>query len=323
MKLLVILSAVCLLISVSSSQADEFDVEEDFLPATDASGNDATSEPDGSDVIVQPFPHVDPEGGTLPEEKPSDDSDARTDAPATSKDEFPWDVTKEEPYPWTDGPAHVGEDVTRVPVAADPRFNERLDQIIHQTIADRHDELVPYHIDDQRVAFWRKIGPINITGEAGFVHNELDGLVNVRRIGDAYLGRTKWGNAELSLSLRIGPIDLKTQAYARFLGIGPRIEVEVDVAHVDIHAVLHLSHHTEEIAVKDFNVDQLLGLRFRITRAPGFVTPFVANQIIRGGIHVFAPVIRTAATKAGRTILQEMITDSQFVKDVMHEADRV
>ena len=213
--------------------------------------------------------------------------------------------------------------VTPKPSHEIPIWNDMLDALIADTIAQHHDEIVPYHLEEQRVGFWRKIGPLNVTGEAGFTENTLDGLVNVVRLGDARLGKTKWGNIEMQLGLRVGPLELNTKAYARFLGIGPKISVQAGVTHADARAVLHFNHRTEEIAVKSFKVEELLGLRFKLTKAPGFVTPFVANQIIRGGLAVFTPAIRRAVTRVGGIFLDRLITDSEFVKDVMKQADKL
>lgn len=210
------------------------------------------------------------------------------------------------------GPTHTSE-----------LFNDRLDQIIRETIGKHRSEIVPYNLQDQRTGFWRKIGPLNITGEAGFINNSLHGLVNVRRIEDAYLGKTKWGNVQMTLNLEIGPLDLQTVGYAKFMNIGPRVSYKISVVHVDLSAVLHFNHRTEEVAVKSFNVNDILGLSFKITRAPGFVTPFVANQIINGGITIFKPLIRTAVTRTGHIVLDRIINDSDFVKDVMLEAERM
>lgn len=215
------------------------------------------------------------------------------------------------------------DDVVVGPTHSSEIFNKRLDEIIKNKIAEHHDEIVPYNLSDQRTGFWRKIGPLNMTGEAGFVDNKLYGLVNVMRLEDAYLGRTKWGNVEMSFGLRVGPLELTTRGFARFLGIGPRVAYKINVVQVDTTAVLHFNNRTDKVAVKSFKVSEILGLSFKITKAPGFVTPFVANQIINGGISVFKPLIKTAVTKTGGVLLERLIEDSDFVKDVMLEADMI
>ena len=203
-------------------------------------------------------PGFDPEQPHFEEEGPELDTTApETDAGVTTEDTGDEWTTSKKP------PSDIREDVTLAPPKPTKIFNDRLDEIIKETINRHHDEIVPYRLPNQTVGFWRKIGPVNVSGEAGFLNNELTGLMNVRRINDAKLGKTKWGNVEMSLDLDIGPIQVVTDGYAKFLGVGPRVKYQVSVIHVTASSVLHMNHITNQVAVKSFKVGEILGLDFK------------------------------------------------------------
>ena len=217
------------------------------------------------------------------------------------------------------------EDPVEGPRHSSALLNERLDQIIRYTIAKNHDKIVPYKIRDQKIDFWFKVGTFNMTGEAGFMNNTLDGLVNVRRVDDAYLGRTKGGNVEMHLSLQVGPLQLITSGFVRFQDMisHPQILYNITADHVDAGAVLHFNGQTEKVAVKSLTVDEILGLSFKIFKSPGFIPRYAVTQIINGGIAIFNPLIRTAVTHTAAVVLDRLIMDSEFVKDVMLEAEKM
>lgn len=268
---------------------------------------------------------ADPDYEDVVTSQPNDfevDEDVVVDEPNRPSEHKPAVTVDPEAEPDVPEEELAEEDMTVAPPRPAPTFNERIDEIIRDSIQKHHPELVPYKMQDQKIGFWRKIGPLNLTGEAGFIDNQMDGLVNIRRADDASLTRTKWGNAEMKLSLAIGPIEVRTNGYAKFMGIGPHVSYRIAVAHVTASALLHFNNKTTEVAVKSFDVKEILGLKFQITRAPGFVTPFVANQLIRGGISVFTPLIKKAVTRTGRIVLDSMVRDNEFVMEVMMEADR-
>jgi hypothetical protein len=118
------------------------------------------------------------------------------------------------------------------------------------------------------------------------------------------------------------PLELQNEGHAKFLGIGPRIASKVSLAHADGKAVLIYNHKVEQVTVESFDVSEIVGLKFKILRSPGFVTPFVATQIVNGALAVFNPIIKAGVTRAGNTILDHMLRDSDFVKDLMTEAYR-
>ena len=206
--------------------------------------------------------------------------------------------------------------------AADPSplFNDRLDEVIRDTIEKHKDEISPYRVADQKVGFSQKIGPISVTGEAGFTNNSVQGLTNIRRVHDAYLETLPSKDVKLTLNLAIGPVELLTDGHVKFMGIGPRISYKVDLAHANGKAVLLYNHKVEEVTVESFEVNDLIGLNFRILKSPGFVTPFITSQIVNGAMAVFNPVIKAGVTRAGSTILDYMVRDSELVKDLMTEA---
>lgn len=199
-------------------------------------------------------------------------------------------------------------------------FNERLDQVIKDTIANHSAEISPLKIEDQTVSFYRKIGPLNITGTVGFTNNSLRGLDSIRRINDAFLAKTAGQDARLTLHLETAGLEMTSDAHAKFMGIGPRISTTLVMKHAHGTATLLYKHKTEEVTVQSFVVDEIVGLRLRILKAPGFVTPFVAKQIINRALAVFNPLVKAGVTTAGRTLLDNMVRENELVKDILTEA---
>lgn len=199
-------------------------------------------------------------------------------------------------------------------------FNERLDQVIAETLEKYKDEISPLDLGNQTVSFWRKIGPLNLTGTVGFTDNSLTGLTSIRRIHDSFLNKTADHDARLTLQLETGRLEMSSNAHAMFMGIGPRISTKLEMSHAHGKAILLFKHKTEEVTVESFVVDEIVGLRLRILKAPGFVTPFVAKQIINGALSVFNPLVKSGVTRAGRTLLEHMVKENELVKDILTEA---
>ena len=202
-----------------------------------------------------------------------------------------------------------------------PDFNDRLDAIIKDTIKKHMNEIDPLALDERMLSFNKTIGvgilERNVTGKAGFTNITLDGLMNIRRIGNAYLARTKYGNIEMNIKLALGPLNLKMDGIASLLGFGAKMKAEGKLTHVDGAAVLHFYPPKEEIYVKNFTLGNLNGLSIKITKSPLFFTPFIVNQVVRASIATFNPVIKTAAEKAGSRILADVVKESTFLKDIM------
>lgn len=199
-------------------------------------------------------------------------------------------------------------------------FNERLDQVIAETIAKHRAEISPLIIPDQTVGFYRKIGPLNVTGTVGFTNNSLHGLDKIRRINDAFLRKTKNQDALLTLNLETGPMEVTSDAHAKFMGIGPRISTTMVMKHAHGKATLLYKHKTEEVSFKSFEVDEIVGLRLRILKAPGFVTPFVVKQIVNGALALFNPLVKAGVESAGKELLERMVKENELVKDILTEA---
>jgi len=202
-------------------------------------------------------------------------------------------------------------------------FNDRLDEVIRDTLAKHESDISPYRVADQVVTFHQEIGSRNMTGVVGFTDVHIDGLTSIRRINHAHLERLGPGeDVLLTIHLETGRLEVKSITRAKFLGIGPRINSKLTLAHANGKAVLRYKHRTEEVIVdRSFHVGDITGLKFKIKKAPGFVTPAVATQIANGALTIFNPIIKSAVTKAGNTILDHMVKDSAFVKDLMNEAN--
>jgi hypothetical protein len=228
------------------------------------------------------------------------------------------DVPQPDVDPTPDDPAE-GDSVLATDDQLD--FNDRLDEIIKDTIKNHRSEINPLVLNDQFFYFNKTFGvgllEKNVTGKAGLTNITLEGLENIRRIGNASLAKTKYGNTEMRLNLALGPLHLTMEGIASLLGLGAKMAAEGNVAHVDGKAILHYYPSREEIYVKSFTLGNLNGLNFKIIKSPLFFTPFIVNQFLRVSLATFNPLIKSAAERVGSRILSQAIRESDFVKDIM------
>jgi len=196
-------------------------------------------------------------------------------------------------------------------------FNEQLDRLIKAKVLEvnGNDTL---KIDPKQLFFVaRKVGPINITSEGGFDDITLHGVTSLRRVADAYLAPTKYGNTELKLSLAVGPLRLQATGFISLLGVTIKLSYEAVVVHVDASAVLHYHPPLEQIYVKSFNLGDLDGIKLKVKSLPGLITPFVTNQLIKAAVSTLKPVIRIAVKTSAESVISSVVLDNDFLKRVM------
>jgi len=200
---------------------------------------------------------------------------------------------------------------------ADKDFNKMLDEIIKATITKHKKDITPYELEDRKITFQKKIVLVNVTGAIGFDNITLHGLENIKRAGDSYLSKTKYGNTEMSVKLLVGPLSLKADGLVSFLGLTSRSSYEINLENVVGSGVLHFYPKTEEISIKSFDMGKLNGLQFKITKCPLIFTPFVVNQVSRAMIAVYRPIIKLAVERTASMVLISAVRESAFLKDIM------
>ena len=200
-------------------------------------------------------------------------------------------------------------------------FNERLDTIIKKQIEEHLEEWSPLKLENYTVKFEKPVGfgilKTNVTGVASLNNITLSGLTTIKRVGDAFLAKTKYGNTEMKVTLAIGPLNLNINGLASLLGASAKMAAEGKVDVVEASATLHFHPKTEEVYVKDFSLGQLKGLNVKVTKYPLFFTRLVMNQFIKVSLNTLNPVIKFAISKSGVTLLQDVVVDNDFIKQIM------
>jgi len=178
--------------------------------------------------------------------------------------------------------------------------NAFVDQVLNAVKAKYNQTLDPLHIPDKVVSFKKKVGILNIHGEAKLSEGTITGLSHLYRSGDSSMGTE---NSHFVAHLRFGDqnIHLHYKGEASFMDLHTHLTLESQIGDIDVKAVIGLDSSGKP-SITSFEIDELKHVKLDVHTPIPILDHFI-DFLGEEFIKVFNPVARNLVSK----ILKDMV----------------
>lgn len=197
-------------------------------------------------------------------------------------------------------------------VTSVPAFNGNLflDTLLAAVKGAYRGKLDSFDLPSKEVKWNHLLGMFNMSGTAHLHNGFVAGLNTIKRSSDAFIRHLPQNKTTIVTKLAGGPLVATYQGKVAMWGIGPSIQVDVQIKTIEVDTTLLLDDNTRKARIVEFNLDKFEGFTAKLN-TPGFLTDPIINLILKFVMPAIEPAIRyglstylkNALTNAAATVL--------------------
>ncbi|XP_035208661.1 uncharacterized protein LOC118183291 isoform X2 [Stegodyphus dumicola] len=193
------------------------------------------------------------------------------------------------------------------------RGDEFIDKLLKDMLEDHGHEYDPYLLEDNVIAFSKKITFVNVTGEAKLHNGYILGLKTLHRPDHCYVTE-KDGRLHVKADLGAGVLDFRYDGTVKFMNFGPTIHVFGSLAYLEVHMEFSVDSKTgRDGELTEFYIDDIKGMKVWVTGLGPL--NWSLNYIISGVTTLFEGYIRSFIQNKVRKHLEERLPNYVFPVD--------